>query len=81
MKLAYRDFSLREIHPHSEKAAEAARCAAEQGEFWKFHDALFANQSKLGDTELMSDARSNPRLRRMFRTAARQGSPETGAFS
>jgi protein-disulfide isomerase len=58
VKLAYRDFPLLEVHPRAEKAAEAARCAAEQGKFWEFHDALFANQSKLSDADLISDARS-----------------------
>jgi protein-disulfide isomerase len=38
--LAYKDFPL-PMHPRAEKAAEAARCAAEQGKFWEFHDALF----------------------------------------
>ncbi|MGA8868634.1 MAG: thioredoxin domain-containing protein [Candidatus Sulfotelmatobacter sp.] len=39
----YRDFPL-PMHPQAEKAAEAARCAGEQGKFWEFHDELF--QSK-----------------------------------
>jgi protein-disulfide isomerase len=47
VKLAYRDFPLSTIHPHAEMAAEAARCAEAQGNFWLYHDALFADQSKL----------------------------------
>lgn len=47
VKLAYRDYPLSSIHPHAEAAAEAARCAQAQGKFWAYHDALFANQSKL----------------------------------
>jgi len=34
VKLAYLDFPLGEIHPEAQKAAEAARCAGEQGKFW-----------------------------------------------
>lgn len=33
----------------SEKAAVAARCANEQGNFWAYHDLLFQNQQKLND--------------------------------
>jgi protein-disulfide isomerase len=29
------------MHHSSEKAAEAARCAGEQGKFWEYHDVLF----------------------------------------
>ena len=47
VKLAYRDFPIREIHAHAELAAEASRCAAEQGKFWEYHDLLFANQTSL----------------------------------
>ena len=38
--LAYKDFPL-PMHSHAEKAAEAARCAGQQGKFWEFHDELF----------------------------------------
>ena len=46
VSLAFKDFPL-PMHPHAEKAAEAARCAEEQGQFWNFHDMLFENQQKL----------------------------------
>jgi protein-disulfide isomerase len=42
VKLVFRDFPLRNIHPQAQKAAEAAQCAAEQQQFWAYHDKLFA---------------------------------------
>jgi protein-disulfide isomerase len=47
VKLAYRDFPLRQIHPQADAAAEAARCAGEQGKFWPFHDRLFESNRPL----------------------------------
>ena len=41
VSLSYRDFPLRAIHDHAEIAAEASRCALEQGKFWDYHDQLF----------------------------------------
>ena len=41
VSLVYKDLPLRRIHPEAQKAAEAARCAGEQGKFWEYHDALF----------------------------------------
>ena len=43
IKLVFRDFPLRNIHPQAQKAAEAAQCAAEQQKFWPYHDKLFAS--------------------------------------
>ena len=43
-------------HPAARPAAEAAACAAEQGKFWQFHDALFANPTKLSDADLKEHA-------------------------
>jgi len=45
VSLAYRDFPLSAIHPSAQRAAEASRCAAEQGRFWDYHARLFADQS------------------------------------
>lgn len=58
VKLAYMDFPLREIHEHAESAAQASRCAGEQGKFWEFHDALFADPAKLEDADLIARAHS-----------------------
>ncbi len=59
IKLAYRDFPMRTLHPQAQVAAEAARCAEEQGTFWKFHDALFgADQPKLDEAGLTATAQS-----------------------
>jgi protein-disulfide isomerase len=56
--LAYRDMPMSKIHPLARKAAEAARCAGEQGKFWEYHDLVFADQSKLDQAGLMDKART-----------------------
>ncbi len=47
VKLYYRDYPLTQIHPGAEKAAEAARCAGDQGKYWEYHDLIFSNQSNI----------------------------------
>jgi protein-disulfide isomerase len=47
VRIVWKDYPLTQIHPQAFKAAEAARCADEQGKFWEFHDHLFANQQAL----------------------------------
>lgn len=37
----YRDFPLENIHPSARSAANAARCAGEQGKYFDYHDKLF----------------------------------------
>lgn len=37
----YRDFPLESIHPNARSAANAARCAGEQGKYFDYHDKLF----------------------------------------
>lgn len=46
IRIVFRDFPL-PSHPEAPKAAEAARCAGEQGQYWAMHDRLFANQQAL----------------------------------
>ncbi len=47
-KLTYviKDLPLTNIHNKALEAAEAARCAGDQGEFWKMHDLLFNRQGQ-----------------------------------
>jgi protein-disulfide isomerase len=56
VKYVFRDFPLEQIHPSAFKAAEAARCAGEQGKYWEMHDRLFANQRALGVAQLPTHA-------------------------
>jgi len=56
VKLAYRDFPMRQLHSQAQMAAEASRCAEEQGKFWEFHDAMFADQTRLDQPGLTATA-------------------------
>lgn len=47
VRLVYHDFPLSQ-HRNAVPAAEAARCANEQGEFWQMSKMLFANQAAWG---------------------------------
>ena len=52
VKLVYRDFPLESIHPQARRAAEAARCANDQGKFWDYYDTLFTESPKLAPDDL-----------------------------
>src|SRR5262245_35864450 len=52
VRLAYRDFPLDSIHPQARRAAEAARCAQDQGKFWEYHDLLFTQSPQLAPEDL-----------------------------
>jgi protein-disulfide isomerase len=53
----WKDYPL-PIHANAMTAAMAARCAGEQGMFWKYHDLLFANQKALEERALKDYARA-----------------------
>jgi protein-disulfide isomerase len=57
VRLVHKDLPLDSIHPQARQAAEAARCAGEQGKFWEYHDKLYANSPKAGVEELKSYAK------------------------
>ena len=46
------------FHRNASRAAEAARCALEQGNYWRFYDALYASSGVLDDQRLMRAARA-----------------------
>ena len=52
VRLVHKDFPLEAIHPQARQAAEAARCAGEQGKFWQYHDKLYSHSPKLAAEEL-----------------------------
>ena len=56
IRYVFMDYPLEAIHPLAFKAAEASHCAAEQKQFWKMHDRLFANQDKLKLEQLVGHA-------------------------
>lgn len=58
VKVAFKNFPL-PFHSQARLAAEAALCANEQSSnlFWKMHDSMFADQSKLDKDNLMASAK------------------------
>ena len=52
----FRQFPLREIHPHAQLAAEAAEAAVAGDRFWEMHDVLFHRQRALEPEDLRAYA-------------------------
>ncbi len=53
--LVSRDLPL-DFHPLALKAAEAARCAGDQGKYWELRDELFSNPSAANDDVIKKSA-------------------------
>lgn len=49
LRFVFRNFPLTKIHAHAQAAAEVAEFAATKEQFWKMHDLLFENQTRLGE--------------------------------
>jgi protein-disulfide isomerase len=47
VRVVFRHFPLRSIHPVAYPAALASECAKEQGKFWEYHDETYKNQASL----------------------------------
>lgn len=65
---AFRDFPLTQLHPQAESAAEAARCAGEQGQFWAYHDYLYASPANLAMPAMLKEAESLKLDEKQFQT-------------
>ncbi len=53
---AFLHLPLESIHANAFRAAEAAECAADQDQFWPMHDAMFAAQDRLAESDLLQIA-------------------------
>lgn len=49
VKLVFKFLPLASIHPQAVSAARGAWAAAQQNQFWSYHDALFNQQEQLGE--------------------------------
>lgn len=56
LRIVFRHFPLRSVHPHAQRAALAAEAAAAQGRFWAMHDEMYAHQRELDDDGLRANA-------------------------
>lgn len=50
VRLVFRHFPLRNMHPMAQKAHEASVCAEDQGKFWEYHDALWTDDNISADS-------------------------------
>ena len=56
VKFVWRHFARADVHPFSERSAEAAEAAGAQGRFWEMHDFLFEHQHQLEYEDLAEHA-------------------------
>ena len=57
IRLVHKDLPLEQIHPQARQAAEAARCADDEGKFWEYHDKLYASSPNAAPEDLKSYAK------------------------
>jgi protein-disulfide isomerase len=56
VRLVFRNLPVPALHPNAARAAQAGVCADAQGKFWQMYDAMYADQSALGDAALKGTA-------------------------
>lgn len=57
VRLVHKDLPLEELHPQARQAAEASRCAGDQGKFWEYHDKLYEHSPKASTEDLKTYAK------------------------
>jgi len=57
VRLVHKDLPLEELHPQARQAAEASRCAGDQGKFWQYHDKLYEHSPKASADDLKAYAK------------------------
>lgn len=72
VRFVIRDFPS-SIHANAMQAAEAARCAGDQGKYWPMHDSLFSEPAKLDQIGLGEHAESLALDLDMFRSCLAGG--------
>ena len=77
LRFVFRNFPLKEAHPHALHAAIAAETAGLEGEpaFWKMHDTLYEHQKALDDAHLARLRESGSAFSAESLTAAFAGGP------
>jgi Na+/H+ antiporter NhaA len=58
VRYVWRHLPLNDVHPHAQRAAEAAEAAARQDAFWGLHDLLLDHQDALNPRDLIGYAGS-----------------------
>lgn len=84
LRLIFKDYPLdqscnyninRPFHEYACKASISARCAAEQGKFWEYHDLLFENQGNIDENSFMDFAQSLNLDMKKFETCVNTAKP------
>ena len=57
VRLVHKDLPLEDLHSQARQAAEASRCASDQGKFWEYHDKLYEHSPKASTDDLRTYAK------------------------
>lgn len=90
IRLVFKDYPLdqscnynipRPFHEYACKASICARCAAEQGKFWEYHDLLFENQGNINENSFNDFAKSLDLDMNKFQTCVNTLKPIDGIIT
>lgn len=68
VRLVWKDFPNKALHPDAPISAEAARCAGIQGAYWEYHDLLLTNRGATGTENYLAFADTLELDKDAFRT-------------